>query len=445
MDSLFGTSGIRGDEEVLFTNQFCFDLGLTFAKFLEKHGQLGPIATGMDPRGSSPRIAKAIQRGLSSAGREIFDQGASPTPAINYLLRVSSLGGGIMVTGSHIAAGLNGVKFFAFKQEITKVWEREIEQIYAEIKEKNPFNGKVPLNIREENRANQEYEEMLVKLAKKFPSWKVVVDPGNGAQSEIMPRALSRLGIKTIVVNADLQGGFLPRDFETEEVVKELQEKVLLEKADFGVAYDCDGDRAAFVDEKGKFTLGDYTGALISQNSDSPVIVTPISTSQIVDYLGKKVVRTKVGSSYVIAGMKESGATFGFEASGGGISAEIMYSRDAGSTTIKILNLLVKEDKTLNQLASTLPQFYLYKTKIECPRELNPRILGEAKRSFRGEKIEELDGLKIWLGKTTWVLFRPSGNAPEFRVFAEAKTQDEARTLGEKGLRLIEGIIKSAQ
>jgi phosphomannomutase len=440
--SLFGTSGIRGDEEKLFTNQFCFDLGLTFAKFLENHGQFGPIAIGMDPRGSSPRISRAVQQGLDLADREILDQGASPTPAINYLLRVSPAAGGIMVTGSHIAAGLNGVKFFAFEEEITKTHEKEIEEIYQKTRGRNSYFQKTLTLVREENHANEEYEEMLVSLAKNIPPWKAIVDPGNGAQSEVMPRVFSRLGIKTTATNADLQGGFIPRDTETEGVLKGLGQKVLAEKADFGVAYDCDGDRAAFVDETGRFVPGDYTGALLSQNSNSPVVVTPISTSGVVDYLDKKVVRTKVGSPYVIAAMKENGAIFGFEANGGGISGEIMYSRDAGSTTIKILNLLAKTGKSLNQLARTLPQFFMYKNKLACPSDFNQKILNEAKKEFRGEKIEELDGIKIWLDKTTWILFRPSGNAPEFRVFAEAKTENAARALGENGLKLVKEIIR---
>ena len=135
--SLFGTSGIRGSAEKLFTNQFCFDIGRTFAIFLDRHNQGGGIAIGIDPRGSSPRIKDAIEAGLIYEKREIFDQGASPVPAICYILKISDYyAGSVMVSGSHIQPHLNGVKFFAFDEEILKKHEAEIETIYKSIKNK---------------------------------------------------------------------------------------------------------------------------------------------------------------------------------------------------------------------------------------------------------------------------------------------------------------------
>lgn len=437
--TLFGTSGIRGDAEKLFTNQFCFDVGRTFAKFLGNHQQDGPIAIGMDPRRSSPKIMKTIQQGIAFAGREVFDQGVSPVPAINYILKVSPMAGSIMVSGSHVAAEMNGIKFFAFEEEILKEHEAEINKVYQQLKGKETYQKRKTV-VREENQANEEFEEMLVKLGGSFPNWKVVIDPGNGAQSGLMSRVLSRLGLKVLAINDDLQAEFIARDTETEEVLRELQEKVIRKKADFGVAYDADGDRVVFVDEKGQFIPGDYTGALIAKHGDTKTVVTPINTSQVVEHLGKPVVRTRVGSPYVVAAMKKNKASFGFEANGGGISAEIMMSRDGGSSTIKILKLLQQHGKSLSSLVGTLPRFYLYRTKVDCPRELNSMIIKKAKEEFKG-KTETADGLKIWLDSDTWILFRPSSNAPEFRVFAEAKTQEKATELGQKGIRFVQEVI----
>lgn len=437
--SLFGTSGIRGDAQKFFNNQFCFDLGITFSLFLDKYHQEGPVAVGMDPRNSSPRILNAIEQGLAFVGRVILDQGAAPVPAINYILKTSSAVGSIMVSGSHIAPRFNGVKFFAFKEEILKDNEKEISQLYQKIMQKNPYR-KRKIDITEEIQASEDYEEMLVQIGDSFPCWRVVVDPGNGAQSNLMPRVLERLGLKVKTINNEPQRGFLARDTETEGAFEELKQKVVNEKAAFGIAYDADGDRAVFVDEKGQFIPGDYTGALIAKHSDTKKIITPINTSQVVDYLDKPVVRTKVGSPFVVAAMKKHSATFGFEANGGGISAEIMMSRDGGSTTIKVLKLLQSRDMSLSRLVDTLPKFYLFRTKVDCPSALNSVIIEEAKKKFKG-KIENLDGLKIWTDKTTWILFRPSSNAPEFRVFAEAKTQQEVNQLGQNGIDFVKQII----
>ena len=444
MSSLFGTSGIRGSAKEFFTNQFCFDIGRTFAKFLAKHKQKGKIAVGMDPRESSPRIKRAFILGLQEEGYKVSDQGISPVPAMNYILIADhSLAGSAMITGSHIQADFNGIKFFAFREEILKKHEREIEKIYERVKNKVVL-PKGKLRLKGENRALKFYKNLLLGLANSpYPRWKVIIDGGNGYQSKMMPEVLRRLGLEVKTINCNLKlEKFVPRDTETEEAVKELQEKVKKEKADFGIAFDMDGDRVVFVDEKGNFIAGDYIGALIAKHSNTPKVITPINTSQVVNFLGKPVIRTKVGSPYVVEAMKKHGATFGFEANGGGISAEIMMSRDAGSTTIKILNLLKQNKKTLGELINTLPQFFLYRTKVTCPREFNSLILNQAEKKFKGIEVEKLDGLKIWLDSSTWILFRPSANAPEFRVFAEAKMKENAEKLAEEGIKFVKSLIK---
>lgn len=442
---LFGTSGIRGPAATLFTNQFSFDIGRTFAKFLALHKQNGPIAVGMDPRASSPRIKENFIKGLNFEGREVFDEGISPIPAINFILIAKNFSGSAMVSGSHIKADLNGIKFFAFKEEISKENESEIEEIYKNLKGRQ----KVSLSrfeVQADTQANELYKDMLVKLAKTaYPSWKVVVDPGNGAQSLVLPEVFERSDIKTTIVNANPEASeFFARDTENEGEFKKLEEKVVQEKADFGVAWDADGDRCVFVDEKGNYIPGDYTGALIARDSPGDTVVTPVNTSSVVEHIGKKVVRTKVGSPYVVAKMKESGARFGFEANGGGISAEIMYSRDGGSTAIKVLNILARKKKSLSSLIGELPKFYLYRTKVEYKWELKEKIISEAKKQFKGKMVDELDGLKIWLDDKTWILFRSSANAPEFRVFAESTTRERAQTLGKKGIGFVKEVVKKS-
>src|SRR4030043_1706516 len=443
VQSLFGTSGIRGEGEKLFTNQFCFDIGRAFAQFLDKYSQRGPVAVGMDPRGSSPRILEALEVGLNEVGRQVVDQGSVPVPAMNWVLKIAPYAGSVMVTGSHIAADLNGLKFFAFKEEISKKHEKEISGIYHQIKSKVKYQRKKPV-VEEEERAGESYQEMLVNLADApYPKWKmVVVDPGNGSQSDTMPQVLTRLGIAVKEINASIQGDFISRDTETEDVLKDLQTLVKKEKADLAIAFDYDGDRVIFIDEKGRFIPGDYAGSLIAQDSETPVIITPTNTSQVVDYLKKPVIRTRVGSPFVVEAMKKNKATFGFEANGGGISAEIMMSRDGGSTAIKMLNLLKKHQGTLSSLVDTLPRFYLHRLKVGCPRKFNQVIIRKAKAEFKGVKIGEIDGLKIWLDKNAWILFRPSSNAPEFRVFAEAKDKNQVKKLAEKGIEFVKKAIK---
>lgn len=441
MDRLFGTSGIRGPADSLFTNQFCFDLGRSFAIFLDKHNSFGKVAVGMDPRSSSQRIKEYFSAGLIYQKREVFDEGIVPVPAMNWLLLASDFVASSMVTGSHIKADLNGLKFFAFKEEILKYHEEEIKEIYESLKEKISFPH-IITDLPQGTQAAFLYKEMLVSLAEKpYPKWKVVVDTGNGAQREIIPEVLESLGLEVISLNNDSYENFLARDTEIEEDFGDLKEKVRTEKADLGLGFDADGDRVIFVAKNGRLIPGEYSSSLIAKYEDSETIVATFNVSQIAEQLGKKVVRTKVGSPYVVGKMKEVGAGFGFEANGGGIFGEIMYSRDAGSTAIKMLNLMKRKDKNLDELINELPVFFLFKDKVDCPWEKDDLINEAIKRKFQGVRIEELDGLKVWLGPKSWVLFRSSQNAPEFRVFAEAPTQKEATKLGEDGLQLVKEVI----
>ncbi len=441
---LFGTSGIRGDAQKLFTEQFCFDVGRTFSVYLEQLSIKGSIAIGMDPRESSQRIKDDIARGICYENRKVFDEGLAPSPAMNYILIAdSTIAGSIMITGSHIRRDFNGIKFFIGSEEFLKKDEREFEQIYECLKDKVSYKDKGDI-VFMSNGAINLYQKMLLGLTEYYPSWKVVLDLGNGCQSKIMPGLFGILGLDTILINNDpTPEKFIARDTETEDAVKDLQEKVREIDADMGIAFDGDGDRVVFVDEEGCFITGDYSGALIAKYSDTPVVVTPINTSQVVDHIGKPVIRTKVGSPNVGEAMEKNGATFGFEANGGGISKEVMLSRDAGSTIIKILNILKQSNMSLKELVNTLPQFFLYRTKVACPINIYPVILENVKRKFEnsGARIEEIDGLKFWKDDNTWILFRPSNNAPEFRIFAEARTKEEATKLGEEGLEFVKTQI----
>jgi len=441
--SLFGTSGIRGPADTLFTEQFCFDIGRTFVKFLEKYYTIGPIAVGMDPRDSSPRIKKQLFKGLATSNMELFDEGIAPVPSMNWLIKKTKVVAGIIVTGSHIAPELNGVKFYAHDEEVSAEDQKNIESLYEELKEKeNPPESDV--ETKQEDRARNLYSKMLSEMIKgPLPKWKVAVDCANGAQSIIIPALLKGFGLEVLEVNCDTEKKFIARDTDTDDKaeVEELKKIVLEEQCDFGIAYDGDGDRVVFIDEKGQFVLGEYSCSLIAKDSPGDTIITPISSSQVVDTIGKKIIRTKVGSPYVVGKMKEHNASFGFEPNGGAISADIMYTRDGGSMTMKMLTLFSKFDGSFSLMVAQLPKYYMLRTKVDYKWELKDIILEEAKKKFKGVKVEEIDGLKIWVDDQSWILFRSSQNAPEFRVFAESAVEDKAQKLLDEGVKFVNDII----
>jgi phosphomannomutase/phosphoglucomutase len=441
MTKLFGSSGIRGDAASFFTNQLSFDLGRVFALLIKNHNQTGMVAVGMDPRDSSERIMSALIKGLRYENISVYNDHIIPIPAMNWALRSDkSTAGSIMVTGSHIKPHLNGLKFFILGNEILKSHEKEIEQLYDAEKGKINYDtilDESATKLVTESTHKDDYISYLLSHAKPTSkSLNIVVDAGNGAQSTVAPEFLKQLGHQVIEMNTDTNAPLYSRDTEVNGDFVDLQSRVVASKADLGIGFDSDGDRVIFIDELGNFIPGDYSGALIASSLGGDSTVTPINTSQVTEKTGLKVVRTKVGSPYVVGKMQEIGAKFGFEANGGGIFSE-MYSRDGGRSTIEFLNLMVSKNVTASVLVSTLPKFYILRDKIDYDWSKKVEITEKARKAFPGIKTEEIDGLKIWLTDDTWILFRSSANAPEFRVFVESPTKAKAEELLAAGIKLI--------
>lgn len=446
-EHLFGTSGIRGEAETFLTNQFCFDIGRSFATHLKNRLKTDfkpVVAIGSDPRESSPRIKEHLIKGLAFEGVKIFDEGVVSIPAMNYVLIARpELSGSIMVTGSHIKSHLNGIKFFIGNEEILKPDEKSIASIYEKIKNDVPVLVHVESEVTVSEAAKSEYIEYLSSLSKlKYKKWKVVVDAGNGAQSDIIPDVLRKYGLNVVEFNCSFQQEFMARDTEVESEFESLKQKVLSEKADFGIGFDSDGDRAVFVDETGRYIYGDYSGTILSKFADSKKIATPINVSSVIDTLGKEVIRTKVGSPYVVAAMKQHSARFGFEANGGCIFNN-MKSRDGGRTAVEMLNILAKTKLKLSELVNTLPQTVILRDKVEYKWEQEEKILTKARETFKDNEVVETDGLKFILDKHTWILFRSSKNAPEFRIFVESTEPERAQELMKQGMDIVNSIAKA--
>lgn len=426
MPNLFGTSGIRGPAKTLFTPQFCFDIGRTYAIFLDQNNQMGTVAIGIDTRTSSPHIAQNVIYGLRNSGRDVVHLGAIPVPAANYSLLSTNAIAAIMITGSHIDIESNGIKFFCQKEEITKLQEEQISKIYHGLKEQTvpkPILGTIP----QSSQGINNYIEMLLSLVDHpLPKLKIVIDPGNGGQTEVLKTVLRELSADFTTINGQTQETLISRDTEEDGAFGALQEKVREEHADLGVGFDSDGDRCVFVDKKGNFIPGDYSGTILAKWHAGDNVICPINVSNVINFIGKDVVRTRVGSPFVIAGMKKYGSNFGFESNGGCIHEDVMISRDGGTTFIKMLNIIKWSKLPLNELVNALPRFYIRRSKFPCQTEKFSAILEKAKGFMTSQSLDTTDGVKLILDENTWILFRPSGNAPEFRIFVESSQETKS-------------------
>jgi phosphomannomutase/phosphoglucomutase len=338
-----------------------------------------------------------------------------------------------MITASHNPPEYNGIKPTASDGvEIPREDERRVEDIYYS-KRFSRIDGTGHDYI--DYSIVSKYIDSLLALIdvdrirnRKFT---VVMDTGNGAQAVVAPLVAKKLGCKVIVINGQIDGDFPSRGSEpTPDNLELLSETVKSTMADFGVAYDGDGDRSIFCDNTGTIYMGDKTGALLikhllSQKHKGSHVVCPINTSMILSIIaeqaGSKVIYTKVGSVEVSREMVKRSCPLGLEENGGFMYGPLNEVRDGAMTTGLVLDMMAASEMPLSQHIAQLPQTFQYKTKFSCPsREVVDRIIKICIEHGSPRKVETLDGVKIWIDEETWLMLRPSGTEPLIRMYGES-------------------------
>lgn len=450
---LFGTNGIRGifgkDLTIESIIDACYSLGTYFEK--------GPIVIGYDGRDSSPVISKLVRSTINSAGLEVGNAGLVPTPCLQYAAKRLDYNGGIMITASHNPPEYNGLKAIANDGvEISREDELKVQDIYIS-KNFSRVNGFARDFI--DQSIIDSYMEAALALvdvqnirSRKFT---VAIDLGNGAQAKVAPLILGRLGCKVITINGNIDGNFPGRGPEpTIENLHLLSSMVTHSMADVGVAYDGDGDRSMFCDEKGNPHGGDKTGTLLVkhllENKHARAeIVCPLNTTMALSLVAKEeganLIYTKVGSVEVSREMVKRKSLIGLEENGGFMYGKLNEVRDGIMTTALILDALALTGQKLSGLLSSLPSTFQYKSKFSCPtKQIAEDVVGECLKHGNPKRVETLDGAKIWVDEETWIMVRPSGTEPLVRIYGESTDKLLLNSKVEEYSRLIKNKISSS-
>jgi phosphomannomutase/phosphoglucomutase len=457
MGKLFGTNGIRGVVNKEMSCYLALDIGKAWGTLLKRTIQKPKVAIGTDARLSNDMLKNAISAGLLATGCNVIDVGVVPTPTLQYTVREKGFDSGVIITASHNPPHFNGIKGVAADgTEFTKDIEDEIEKIYFKKKfvlsdwrnvgKVSFWNGSIDL-----------YTKSILKAVdvKKIKNKKfnIVLDCGNGAGSLVTPKLLEKLGCKTTYLFCEPDGTFPGHNSEPlPENLSVLIKKVPEVKADIGVVQDGDADRAIFIDEKGTYIWGDKTlalGAKYATKENGGIAVTPVTTSTCFDDVvlnnNGKVIHTAVGSPIVARVMIKEKAVFGGEENGGLIFPEMQYCRDSAMSIAKILEIMAKENKKLSELIDEIPKYEVFKTKMSCPdykKEVIMKTLAnQIKKDKNVKQVDETDGVKVYL-KDGWVLMRPSGTEPIFRVYAESKDKNKAQEIALNYKKITEDLIK---
>lgn len=426
---LFGTNGIRG----VFGKDLSLDFLVNISRSLAAYYKKGPILIGRDGRNSNNIMFNIVTAALNSDGLDTVDAGILPTPCLQYATKRNEFNGGIMITASHNPPEYNGVKPIANDGvELPRQDESVVEQIFAN----KTFIASeiVGQNFKEEMIIDRYIDDVLALVDVdriKKRKFKVTMDLGNGVQALVAPLLAKKLGCTVITVNGTIDGDFPGRGSEPTPSNLSLMSFVAKEtNSDIGAAFDGDGDRSIFCDEKGIVSWGDKTGTLLAKyliltKHPKAKIVCPINTTHILTKVaqdnGSEIIHTKVGSVEVSREMVKQGAIIGMEENGGFMYGVLNQVRDGALTTALMLDLLASEEKGLSAILSSLPKVYQYKSKFECTEMgLIQKVIGSVKSHGSPMKIETLDGVKIWFDEESWLMLRPSGTEPLIRIYGES-------------------------
>jgi phosphomannomutase/phosphoglucomutase len=460
MTRLFGTNGIRGVVNQDMNSTLALGIGQAWGTYLKKTVPRPRCAIGTDARLSNHMLKSAITAGFLSTGCDVVDVGLVPTPTLQYTVKEKRFDAGIIITASHNPPQFNGIKGTAHDgTELTKDVEEAIETIYfsqqfalsdwKDVGNYSTWDGAIELYV--------EGVLSCVDVASiKRQRFHVVLDCGNGAGCLVTPILLKKLGCQVTKMNCEPDGTFPGRHSEpVPENLTLLMKKVSETQASFGVGLDGDADRAIFIDENGSYIWGDKSlslvGKYITRKKNGGVTVTPVTTStcfeDVIHQNKGSVIYTKVGSPIVASVMKEHHAMFGGEENGGLIFPAFQYCRDSAMALATILEILATEKRPLSELVAEIPSYEMLKTKIACPNEQKEPIMNllatEMNDNNKITKVDRTDGLKLYM-KDGWVLLRPSGTEPIFRVYVEAKEKQQAERVAIFYKNLVESLMQRA-
>lgn len=437
MARLFGTDGVRGLANRDITAELALDLAVAAAHVLAERGEFSghrPRAIlGRDTRLSSQFLSSAVAAGLASAGIDVYDVGATPTPAVAYLTGSTGADLGVVISASHNPMPDNGIKFFArgglklpdavevaIEDRIGEPWERPTGADVGDIIASAHLNADYVAHLESAVEEFAGRERPLAGLT-------IVADGAHGAGSDIGPMALEAAGATVIRLHCEPDGRNI-NDEAGSTHLGPLAEAVVNLGADLGVAFDGDADRCLAVDHTGAVVNGDIImGLLAIGMRDGDTLYRDTLVATVMSNLGLHhamrdagidIVETAVGDRYVLEAMREGGYTLGGEQSGHIIVSRYASTGD-GVLSSLLLSSLVASGTALADLAAGIVM--LPQVLVNVPGVDRTRVHTDPELTIA------LETARTTLGDAGRVLLRASGTEPLVRVMVEATTLDDAR------------------
>lgn len=426
---IFRAYDIRGIYPEEINKNTAYLIGRAFIKFLNKKNL--KIGVGQDGRLSSPSLFRALTKGIIDQGATVIDIGLSITPMLYFAVAHFKFDGGINITGSHLSSERNGFKLVREKAVpiSEKTGLKEIKKLAMKGKFFKEKKGRI---LEKDIRAD--YLDFNLKDFKisTFKSLKLVIDTANAVPGILIPYLKKRIPAQIYSLFGKLDGTFPNHSPNPliKENLRSLQKEVKNKKADFGVAFDGDGDRIIFIDERGEVISGDlitaFLASLVLKENPRVKILYDIRSSRAVEETikenrGKPLV-WRVGHSLIKEKMRKENIIFAGELSGHYYRKDHYFSEVPLFVLFKILEVLSQTKKSLSELIKPLKR-YFYSGEINFRVEKKTKILKLLEKRYQKEKTSYLDGLRVDF-KDWWFLVRPSETEDLLRLIIEAKTKE---------------------
>ena len=450
MGKYFGTDGYRGEANVDLTADDAFRVGKFLAYYFSEGGKKEcRIVIGKDTRRSSYMFEYALSAGITAAGADAYLMHVTTTPSVSFIARAEDFSCGVMISASHNPFYDNGLKVINGNGE--KVSDDFIEEIEAYLDGKT---GEIPLAKRDKigrtvdySAGRNRYIGYLISLAMhSFKGRKVALDCANGSASSVAKAVFDALGADTHVLS-NTPNGYNINDHCGSTHIEALQAYVRNSDCEIGFAYDGDADRCLAVDSEGNLVDGDMILYLCGKNLKKKgqlqgnTIVTTVMSNfglyKVLDAEGISYEKTQVGDRYVYENMAEHAYDLGGEQSGHIIFMRHATTGDGILTSIKLMEVLLEEKKSLKECLSDYKKFpqVLENVRVtdKALAESNPAVKAAVK------EVEEK------LGDTGRILLRASGTEPLIRVMVEAEKEELCREYAEEVIAVMkkEGLVQA--
>lgn len=431
MGKYFGTDGVRGVANQELTPELAFQLGRYGAHVITKGKQQAQVVIGRDTRLSGEMLEAALSAGFLSMGMDVIRLGVVSTPAVAYLTRYLEADAGVMISASHNPYPDNGIKFFnADGFKLSDETEAEIEQYLINGSDDlvRPIGADLG-RIIEQPAVVEKYLQFLAStIDTDLTGLHVVVDGANGSAYQLAPQLLQQLGVRLTLIHTKPDGININEGCGSTHP-EHLQQIVVEQQADLGIAFDGDADRLIAVDETGQVIDGDqimyicgtylHECGKLKNNTIVTTVMSNIGFFKALESQAIHSVRTKVGDRYVCQALCEGGYSLGGEQSGHLIFMDYNTTGDGLLSAIQLLQVIKSKQKSLAKLSQQMTKF---------PQLMvNVRVHSKAGWDENPTILASIAEVEKQLGSDGRVLVRPSGTEPLIRVMAEGPDEQKLK------------------